>query len=192
VGETQSEERETASDARSTLAVSRSGAAGLALVVFVLSCLSAYQSSVLPLFGTGIKAYYGVDERRLSLMLSIGLPASMVSCIVSGLLVARYGARRVLRGAAWTLAGAGVLAAALGGWWSWMLLAVALTSACYNALYVVSQTYLAELFPNHRRGVLSALTAALSVGGILFPIFGQKMLDWELESSRRATGCCPR
>jgi MFS family permease len=151
----------------------------LATVVFVLSCLSSYQTSVLPLFGTGIKAYYGVDERALSLMLSIGMPASMV---------ARYGARRVLRGAAWTLAGAGVLAAALGGRWGWMLLALALTSACYNALYVVSQTYLAELFPNRRRGVLSALTAALSVGGILFPIFGQKMLDWELESARLTFG----
>ena len=146
-----------------------------AALTCLLALLSGYHQ-VLAVFRDVLQEYYGLSVPQLGFTLSVGmLPAGIVSLIAGGQ-IKRWGARPVLRVSLLGL-GAGLALAAAGQLWGLMLIAVALTVSFYNALYVASQAYLAELFPSQRRRLLSLYLAMMSVGGIAFPLWAEFMLS---------------
>jgi len=145
-----------------------------AVVTILLGTFSTY-TEVLPVLRNELQSYFGIGVREFGLLLSIGMVPGALAALAAGVLIDRWGPRAVLRGCLAGI-GFGMCLAAQGRRWVIMLVAVA-TIACFaQPLYIAIQAYLVNLFPRHRRRVLSLNLVIVSTRGILFPLWAEYLL----------------
>ncbi len=153
-----------------------------AIVTILLGTFSGY-NEVLAVFRDALQSYFGIGVREFGLLLSIGTVPGALAALTAGILIDRWGPRAVLRGCLAGIA-AGMLLAAQGKWWIVMLAAVAIISCFSYPLYMSIQSYLVNLFPRHRRRVLSLNLVIVSARGILFPLWAEYLLYMQRTHAR--------
>lgn len=146
-----------------------------ALVITVIAVVIGY-TGVLPVFRGHLKEYLGIGDAGFGLLFSIGSLPSLISILLGGQLIDRWGPRRVIRVCIIGV-GCAMLAVALGGQRFWIFLLAALLAGTFQGpLFIAISAYLGKLFPNHQRRVISLNLASASLGGMMFPLVAEGLL----------------
>ena len=159
---------------------SHAGRLAPAIVAILSTAISGYCFAVLPVLRGALQAHLHTSLSQFGFLLSAGAVPGAVSALVGGMLVARTGARSVLRVALVGTAVGYFAAAAVRGWIG-MLLAVLLIFLFQGCLALATQAYLADLFPGARRRVLSAYLVTVSVMGIGFPLWAEAIVRMQAD-----------
>jgi len=121
-------------------------------VITAVAVVAGYMG-ILPVFRSHLKDYLGIGDDKFGLLFAIGPVTGLVSLALGGPLIDRWGARRMIR------------------------ICVTGVAGLFSApLYIAISAYLAKLFPNHRRRVLSLNLATSSAGGMLFPLAAEGLI----------------
>jgi hypothetical protein len=144
-------------------------------VITAVAVLSGY-ASVLPIFRNDLESYLGIGDGSFGLLFSIGPLAGLVGLLAGGVLIDRWGPRRVIRvGLAGV--GCGMLIIAFGGRsFASFAAAIGVSGAFSSPLSIAMSAYLGRLFPRHKRAVLSLNLAVSSAGGMAFPLVAEALL----------------
>ncbi len=146
-----------------------------AAAITAIALLAGYRG-VLPVFRSHLKAYLDIGDAGFGLLFSAGHLPGLVSILLGGQLVDRWGPRRVIRIGLVGL-GCAMLVVAFGGQRLWaFMLAVAIAGTFNGPLFIAISAYLGKLFPRNQRQVLSLNLASTSVGGMMFPMVAESLL----------------
>ena len=148
---------------------------GYAVAITIISVLASYPS-ILPFFRDVLQRYLRIGDREFGLLFSIGSIGGVVTVLLGGPLVDRWGPRRML---SICLLGTGavmLLIGAAGAHWVVLAVALGLNSIVAGPLNIAMSAYLARLFPRHRRRVLSLNLAAQSAGGFMIAVLSEGWL----------------
>ncbi len=145
-----------------------------AAITILLGALSGY-SGVLPIFRDTLQSYFGVSVSQFGLLFSIGAIPGSLTALAAGIMIDRWGPRAVLR-ACFAGIGIGMCLAAQGKQWIVMLAAVTVIACFASPLNIAIQSYLVNLFPRHRRRILSLNMVTIGIRGILFSLWAEYLL----------------
>ncbi len=130
---------------------------------------------VIPVFGRTLQQYLGVGLDRFGLLLGVGMIPAAVACFMAGVLVERWGPRRVMAGS-FLGAALGLALAAAGARWSVMLAAVLTITTFNGPIYLCLQSFLIELFPGSRRRMISLGLVSAAVIGMFYPLWAELLM----------------
>ena len=147
-----------------------------ALLTLLLVALTGYSPRVLPVFRNVLQQYFDISVKDLGLLYGIRFVPGAVASVLAGMFVDSKGPHSVLRVCFAGFAG-GACLAALADRWSMMLLAVGVLACFRLPLFIASQSYLVRLFPSRRRRVISLTLVTWSIGGMLYPLWAEFLLD---------------
>ena len=152
-----------------------------ALLTIPLVALTSV-TAILPVYRDRLQAHFTITNTEFGVLLTLGLITSTVGALIGGALVDRRGPRAVLR---ICLIGnaAGLALAACPGRWTLMLAAMCVACMFYGPLTIAVQSYLVALFPHNRRRVLTLNLTLMSIGGVVFPLLAESLLELEKETS---------
>ncbi len=156
----------------------REAAVGIALCV-----LSGYCGAGLPVFRDTLRDHFGVTDRLLGLLFSIGLIPGALAAFAAGLATSRWGAGRLIAPAAASLALAYLIAAIVPRY-SGLLLACVIAAVASQFIFLTVQSRVVDLFPGRGRRTMSLFLAGTTLGCALFPLAAEALL----QLSRRAGG----
>ena len=146
---------------------------GIFTVVVLILCRAV---AMLPVFRETLQQYLDIGDRIWGFLLSVNSGAGLFTVLFAGVLVDRWGARRVLRMSLVGVAIALGCLASVGANWGLVAMALALYGMALRPLGVAVSSYLVQLFPENRRRVLSLNFAGTSVGGMMFPAIAEGLL----------------
>jgi MFS family permease len=130
---------------------------------------------VLPVLRDPLQQHYGLSNAGFAFLVTFGNATGAAGALAGGVLTDRRGSRPVflasLAGCAASLALAGIP----GPWWL-MLLAISLLNFFWYPLGIAAQAFLVDLYPDHRRRMLTASLAGGAVLGMAFPLLGEGIL----------------
>jgi MFS family permease len=133
-------------------------------------------TGVLPIFRGQLMAYLGIDDAGFGQLFSLGPMAGVISVLFGGVLLDRWGPRRLIHLGLLGV-GSAMLLIAVGGRQLWVFaLAVIVAGLCAGPLFIAITAYLARLFPTHQRRVISLNLASSSLGGLLLPLIAEGLL----------------
>ncbi len=132
---------------------------------------------MIPVYRNTLQGYFQIGDDAFGLFLSVMTGAGVFTVLPGGMLVDRYGPRRVLRVTLAGVACAFALVAASGKSWTMLVIAAGVSGLSLRPLIVAVNSYLLALFPNHRRRALSFNFAGTSVGALFFPAIAEGLLQ---------------
>ncbi|MFP4175750.1 MAG: MFS transporter, partial [Candidatus Brocadiia bacterium] len=150
--------------------------------VTVLLLILCRIAGMLPVFRDVLQDYLGIGDEIWGFLLSTRTGAGLFTVLIGGVLVDRWGPRRVIRlGLIGVAISLGLLALA-GPVWAAVAGALALYGMAVRPLGVAINSYLIRLFPDNRRRVLSLNFAGTSVGSMMFPALAEGLLHVSRQS----------
>lgn len=144
-------------------------------VITAVALVAGYMG-ILPVFRSHLKDYLGIGDDKFGLLFAIGPVTGLVSLALGGPLIDRWGARRMIRICVTGVGGAMLMVALGGADFRWFAAAAGVAGLFSAPLFIAISAYLAKLFPNHRRRVLSLNLATSSAGGMLFPLAAEGLI----------------
>ncbi|MCF7854829.1 MAG: MFS transporter [Candidatus Pacebacteria bacterium] len=146
-----------------------------ALVITVLVVIAGYHQ-VLPVFRSHFKNYLQIGDARFGFLFSISALPSLISILLGGQLIDRWGPRRMIR-IGLTGLGTSMFVVAFAGQRFWpFAVAAGIAGVFSGPLFIAVSAYLGKLFPNNQRQVLSLNLASTSAGGMMFPLVAEGFL----------------
>ncbi len=142
-------------------------------VIFVAGTLSFLAiGAVQAMYGPAFPAFlarYGVGVGQVGAVVSVHFLGSFVTIAASGMLLARFGYRRLMLGGAALLA-MGAAGVALSPLWSLTLAAALLGGLGFGLLDVATNLLFARWYGDRSTGALNLLNAAFGVGAVVGPV----------------------
>ena len=167
--------------------------------VLFLGLLTSY-SGVIPVFATRICEYFSLSIEQYGTTIGLGSVGQSVSLFLVGILIARFGVRRITEAA---MVGIGACLVLLG--WGASLRSMQysfMISGLFSGLARVSiSTFLVALYPALKRRIISFQLVSISAVGIAVFFWANQLLKWSEEGGDPAfvrlffgpfviVGCC--
>ncbi len=148
----------------------------VAVGAIMLAALTSWPGISNSVYSVALQRHFEIDLKDLGLLYSLALLPGMITVLVMGWAIARWGPVRPLF---YVLLGcsAGVLLAAAKGGWPLFLGAMAFVGAFSGPLHVGVQAWLARTFRNHSRRIMSLQLAVVSLAAVIFPIQAEYLLE---------------
>jgi MFS family permease len=144
-------------------------------VAAAIALLTGY-SSVLSVFRSHLQDYLGIGVERFGLLFSVGSITGIFSILIGGILVDRWGPRKMIRICLVGISAAMFIIALGGKHYICFVAALGINSAFHGGLFIAISMYLAKLFPHNKRAVISLNQASSSMGGMMFPMAAEGLL----------------
>ncbi len=149
-----------------------------AVTVTSLALLAGF-AGILPVLRGHLQEYLGIGDKAFGFLFSIGPMAGLAGILLGGILVDRWGPRRVLRVCFAGVSCAFLILAAAGAHFALFALALAIIGLFIYPVPVAVNVYLAKLFPRQQRRMISLNLASSSLGGMMLPLVAEGMLYLE-------------
>ena len=155
----------------------------LAIGLIALAILTAY-SNVIPVFATRISRYFSLSVEQYGTMIGLGSLGQMAALLLAGLMIARFGVRRIAEVALVGTGGCFVLIG-LGASLPALKASMALHGLFAGLSKVSIPAFLIALYPESKRRMISIRLVAFSAVGILVPLWANQLLKWSQEGGDR-------
>ena len=155
----------------------------LAAVVIVLVMLTSY-NGVTPVFATRLCEYFELSVEQYGTTIGLGSVGEISALLLAGLLIARFGVRRISE----------ISLIGIGGCFVYLGLGASLLSLQCSIIFqgffagiakVAIPAFLIALFPIYKRRMISIRYVAASLTGIAIPFWAVQLLKWSTESGDR-------
>lgn len=153
----------------------------LAITVLSFFTLTAY-SGVTSVFAPRLREHFSLNFEQYGTMTGLGSLGQMVSLLLVGLVISRFGVRRITElalggvGACFVLIGLGASLLSLK-------ISLALHGLFSGFSRVALPAFLVALYPSQKRRMISAQFACWSTMGIVVPLWANQLLNWSQEGS---------
>ena len=156
----------------------------LAIAVLLFFNLTSY-SGVIDVFSPRLREYFSLTFEQWGTMTGLGSLGQTVSLLLVGLVIARFGVRRITE---LSLGGVGGCFLLIGQGASLLALKVALGLQGLFSGFSRSSlpAYLVALYPSHKRRMISLQLTCGSVMGIVVPLWANQLLIWSREGGQEA------
>jgi len=146
----------------------------LAAVVLTFAMLTTY-NGVIPIFSTRICQYFSLSVEQYGTMIGLGSLGQMISLVLVGLMIARFGVRRI---AEYSLVGIGAcfMFIGLGASLSSLKYSIAIHGFFAGLFKVAMPAFLIALYPTLKRRMVSVHLVAFSAAGIVVPFWANQLL----------------
>lgn len=145
-------------------------------VITVCALVLCRMVSMYPVYRETLQEYFGIGDRIWGFLLSISTGAGLITVLIGGQLVDRWGPRRVIRVACVGVATAFLGIAFCGDSWVLFVVSLGLYGMMIRPFVIAVSNYLIQLFPARRRRMLSLNFAGTSAGGMLYPAVAEMLL----------------
>ncbi len=156
----------------------------LAFAVVILFTLTAYHG-VMTVFGPRIREYFSLSVEQYGTMIGLGGLGQNVSLLLVGLMISRFGVRRITELALGGIGGCFVLIG-LGANLLFLKVSLALHGLFSGLSRVALPAFLVALYPSRKRRMISVQLVCWSAMGIVIPLWANQLLRWTREGGDRA------
>ena len=155
----------------------------LAIAVLIIFNLTSY-SGVIGVFSPRLREYFSLTYEQWGTMQGLGSLGQTVSLLLVGLVIARFGVRRITE---LSLGGVGACFLLIGQGASLLALRVSLFFQGLFSGFSRSSlpAYLVALYPSHKRRMISLQLTCGSVMGIAIPLWANQLLNWSREGGHQ-------
>ena len=155
----------------------------LAIAVLLFFNLTAY-SGVIDVFSPRLREYFSLSFEQWGTMTGLGSLGQTASLLLVGLVIARFGVRRITE---LSLGGVGGCFLLIGQGASLLALKVALGLQGLFSGFSRSAlpAYLVALYPSYKRRMISLQLTCGSVMGIAVPLWANQLLIWSREGGHQ-------
>lgn len=144
-----------------------------------LICLSSLTSftSVLPVFGPRIREFFSLSNEQFGSLMGMQSVGRIAALLFVGLLISRYGVRRIAElGIAGC--GAGFLLLGIGGGITLFQSGMMFLGLFIGLGSVAHPAFLFALYPEFKRRIFSVRLVSFAAPGILLPLLAGSVLSW--------------
>ena len=131
----------------------------------------AAMTNMLSIFRDVLQSHFRVTTAQFGTLLSIGTIPGAVGALLGGVLIDRWGPRKVLRASLLGCA-AGMAMAYFGSQWAAILAALGVVAFFVGPMGIAALAYLVRLFPGRRRRALSIHLVVVSAAALASPKCG--------------------
>ena len=151
----------------------------LAAAVLILAMLTSY-NGVMPVFATRICKFFSLSVEQYGTMIGLGVLVQIPALLLVGLLIARFGVRRI---AEFSIVGIGAcfVVVGLGANLSSLRCSVAAHGFFAALSKVAVPAFLIALYPALKRRMLSVQLVVFSTVGIAIPLWANQLLKWSAQ-----------
>ena len=155
----------------------------LAIAVLIIFNLTSY-NGVMGVFSPRLREYFSLTYEQWGTMSGLGSLGQTVSLLLVGLVIARFGVRRITE---LSLGGVGACFLLIGQGANLLALRVSLFFQGLFSGFSRSSlpAYLVALYPSHKRRMISLQLTCGSVMGIVIPLWADQLLKWSREGGHQ-------
>ena len=156
----------------------------LAIAVLIFFTLTAY-TGVINVFGPRLREYFSLTFEQYGTMTGLGSLGQTVSLLLVGLVISRFGVRRITELALGGIGGCFVLIG-LGASLLSLKVGLALHGLFSGFSRVALPAFLVALYPSQKRRMISVQLVCWSTMGIAVPLWANQLLIWSREGDDQA------
>ncbi len=155
----------------------------LAIAVLIIFNLTSY-NGVMGVFSPRLREYFSLTYEQWGTMSGLGSLGQTVSLLLVGLVIARFGVRRITE---LSLGGVGACFVLIGQGANLLALKISLFFQGLFGGFSRSSlpAYLVALYPSHKRRMISLQLTCGSVMGIVVPLWADQLLRWSREGGHQ-------